>query len=509
LGAGGWLAADTWLMRLARRDAADRWAELRTCLLGEGLVSGQRPSERMRLVALAEHDSSWPERCMASATALDDALSTPSVRRVVGGELPAATAVVRDRDGARLDLLAATLERADLPAPRGQNAVPVPRSLAPLLRGSDLEPWATAGVAAVSSSADPRDGNALRILVSEARLLCTLAPDGDRWRHAECREIEATQAPLRLARGEHGAALVVYRGEEDGVDAWLDATTGQRVWRPRDAESQAMVRESGVTTVLHAERYEEGGIKEHRVVQLRPGKPPTSKRLSVPREARTLLLRDAAVGWFFDGDGDVLTAQKLGDGERWLGARRVVGRLPSRSSYVEDCASGGMQAVLFASGRRHALLVRDERQGDKVVELGMLEGDVRLSCHGDSAVVLAHHRELLRRLRCTLEGCAAVEVASPLFEAVQSMAAIGTKVALLWRHPGEPLRLRMSPAEQLPQAEDALLVDDATHQGIDVRRARLVGEGSMALAFLESEKGELFALRITESGDVKPARASH
>ena len=460
------------------------------------------------MVALAEQTTSWPERCMASAAALDEALSAPSVRRVVGGELPAATALVRDRDGARLDLLAATLERADLPAPRGQSAVPVPRALAPLLRGSDLESWATAGVSTLSWSADPRDGNALRLLVSEARLVCTLAPDGDRWRHAECREVDATKAPLRLARGEHGAALVVYRGEENGVDAWLDATTGQRVWRPRDGESQAMVRESGVTTVLHAERYKEGGIKEHRVVQLRPGKPPTSKRMSVPREARTLLLRDAALGWFFDGKGDVLALQKLGEGDRWLGARQLIGRLPSRSSHVEDCASGAMQAVLFASGRRHALLVRDDRQGDKVVEIGMLEGNVRLSCQGDSAVVLAHRRELLRRLRCALDGCAAVEVASPLFEAVESMAAIGSKVALLWHRPGEPLRLRMSAAEQLPQAEDVLLVDDAAHRGIDVRRARLVAQGSMALAFLESEKGELFALRITESGDAKPARAS-
>jgi hypothetical protein len=413
---------------------------------------------------------------MPFASALDRALMAPSMR----GDAPSASAVVRERDGARLDALASALESAELPLPH-PSAVEAPRPLAPLLRADDLRPLTHANPAGVDARFD---GLALRLLIEG--LMCTLDAS---WEHASCRTVP--EGALRLAHGDHDAALVVY-SDADGDGAWVDATTGQRVWRPRDPSSQALVKKSGATTVLHRERI--GELTEQRVVQLWPGKPPASKRLAAPREARALLLPDAALAWFSIEDRDVLYAQSLLKGSRWLGPRRELGALPRGARHVSDCGD----AVLFASDAQHALLMRE-----RIFELGALEGTVDLSCQRDTAVVLARRGDALKELRCNAGGCKSVDSAATAVGASLAIGALGSKVIVLW---GDPLRMRIAKAGELAEASDALLLDDAAHGGIDVRRARLLPGVDAALALVEAKSGRLYMVRIGASGSVAPLK---
>jgi hypothetical protein len=506
LGFAAWHATGVWLLRRARQEAADRWAELRVCLLGEGLVSGQRASERLRLVAMAAgSEPDWPGRCTTSARALDAALATQSLRQKLGA-LPPADAMLSEGDagalGALLDTITERLEAAALPAPAGAQTVkPAPAPLAALLRAADLHELARAPLDGVEVSLDPVTGRGLRLLVG-GRRVCKLVGE-KRWQGIACEKVAGEPAEgMRLARVDGEAPALVYRaGEGEG---WFDAASGVRLWRPRDPETQALVRESGLTTIVHATRRRDGSVDEHRAVRLLPGRSPTSKRLSIPDRAERLLLPDAVLSWWRHGDSETLQAQEMHDDrDDWLGPKRRLGTLPAGSRYLADCASGYMQAVLF-SGTRASLVLREKSMFAKILDVGSLEGVPSLSCHGDAAILLSQRDGTLLHRRCSVEGCRESRAAVPDGAA---MVAVGTRVVLVWAREGEPLRLRMGRPTDLAYTADQLLLDDAAHGGIDVTRLRLIASDGLALALLQGQGGRLFALRIDERGDIRALRA--
>lgn len=114
LGALTWQRSGTWFQDAARQRVADRWSELRHCLLGDGRAPTTRPSRRLHDIELVvdEAHATWPARCKPYAHQLDAELSTRSMRALLGS-LPSATAIVQQLAGAELDTLHDALEAPD------------------------------------------------------------------------------------------------------------------------------------------------------------------------------------------------------------------------------------------------------------------------------------------------------------------------------------------------------------------------------------------------------------
>jgi len=534
LAAGAWHGTGAMVASDARQRVADRWAELRTCLLGNGLPPGSRPSQLLRGIelsaTLAGDEATWPAVCIPYAKALDQALQSPAAMRELG-VLPAATPLLASGPisarGAELNELYAAMEAAKLPLARGSRAVPQPPPPAEaILQRSDLSALdSTVDLRTIAMHFDPQGGKVLRlVLPTTPPQLCRFAdgPHDQRWQRVACRALPAATAGLRaprLARSEPGSADLVYQRDGGGKDGFFDAASGLRVWRPRDADAQAVVRKSGVTTVLYAEHRGDGSDREvtgHRLVQLRPGRAPSNRRLSVPEGAELLLLPQGLLWWAPTKRapkttlyGQVLRAAGSAETKRWLGPRKAIGKLPAGSRHVADCASGYSQAVLFATAAdepRYTLLFREQGMYQKLVPVGVLTGAPVLSCQGDLATLVRRRGNRVAAFTCTADGCQQA-VTSPLpglTDGVAAVAALGTKLALVWARPGEPTRLRIGSPDRLHQTSDVLLLDDASHGGLDPAAFRLASNGGAALLLVQTRAGQTYALRVDAETPAKP-----
>jgi len=536
LAAGGWVGTGAVVESDSRQLVANRWAELRTCLLGTGLPPGARPSQLLRSIQLSatlqDNGSQWPRSCVPYAEQLDRALASPTMRTALGvlpqaRELLSAPQIV-DR-GAEIDALFAALEAAQLPLPKNHRAVPQPPAPAQAtLHRSELGLLGTTpNLHSMKVTIDPQSGQVARLLLDQSPpLLCSLnaGPRDQRWARASCRSLASStggQDGLRLARSEPGSADLVYRQDVTGKDGFYDVASGLRVWRPRDARAQAVVRKSGVTTVLYAETRGEGidrHVTSRRLVHLRPGRAPSNRRLPIPRNAQTLLLPHGLMWWAHSDSerGAKLFGQRLSDSgpgadqpRRWLGKRELIGRLPTGSRHVADCASGTTQAVLFStrgSEPRHTLLFREQAMFQKLVDVGVVSGAPALSCHGDTAILLQRRGNRIARMHCTIDGCRQAST-SPLpgfDDGVAAVAPIGPKLILVWTRPGEPVRLRMGAPDTLHQVADELLFDDEQHDGLEPIALRLVSNNGLALLLLSTRNGSTYGVRIPTSGRAAP-----
>ncbi len=535
--AAGLLAAGTWygtgavVESDARQRVADRWSELRACLLGTGLPPGARPSQLLRAIELSATTSgdevTWPAACLPYAHQLDQALAAPAIRQALGTLPPAAPLLsggpISDH-GAELDALHAALEAAQLPIARSR-AVPRPPSPAKAsLRGEDLSALGSSvDLRTIEVRFDPHGGKVLRlILPTHPPQICRLndGPRDQRWRTLACRNLPSSAAGPRAPRlvpSEPGSADLVYQRDARGKDGFFDAASGLRVWRPRDPQAQAVVRKSGTTTVLYTEHHgDDGEAASHRLVQLRPGRAPSNRRLSVPRDAELLLLPQGLLSWSGASRSAKYTLyrqtlQEEGSDESrpWLGPRQAIGKLPARSRHVADCASGYSQAVLFATGGaepRYTVLFREQGMFQKLVDVGVLSGAPELSCQGDVATLVRRHDDRVARIACTADGCQQA-VTSPLpgfSEGLATVAPLGAKLVLVWNRPGEPVRLRIGAPEGIHQARDELLLDDERHDGLDPTSFRLISNGGVALLFIQTRDGDTYALRIAGPGKTEP-----
>jgi len=532
LAAGAWYGTGAIVESDARQRVADRWAELRACLLGTGLPPGARPSQLLRAIELgataSNDESTWPEVCVPYANQLDQALAAAAVQRELG-VLPRAAPLLSggpiSDHGAELDALHTALEAAQLPLARGSRAVPPPPSpVEASLRGSDLSALeSSVDLRTIEMRFDPHGGKVLRlILPTDPPQICRFndEPREQRWRTVACRDLPSSAAgprAPRLARSEPGSADLVYQRDARGKDGFFDAASGLRVWRPRDPQAQAVVRKSGMTTVLYTEhRGDDGEAASHRLVQLRPGRAPSNRRLSVPKGAELLLLPQGLLSWSATSKSarTTLYSQALQEdgsyeSRRWLGRRQAIGKLRARSRHVADCASGYSQAVLFATGGaepRHTLLFREQGMFQKLVDVGVLSGAPELSCQGDVATLVRRRDDRVARIACTIDGCQQA-VTSPLpgfTDGLAAVAPLGAKLVLVWNRPGEPVRLRVGTPDGIHQARDELLLDDERHGGLDPAAFRLVSNGGLVMLFIQARDGDTYVLRITGSGKTEP-----
>ena len=240
----------------------------------------------------------------------------------------------------------------------------------------------------------------------------------------------------------------------------------------------------------------------------------------MPQDAQALLLPHGLLWWARSdaGAGAALFGQPIHDAEpgaaqprRWLGRRQPIGRLPAGSRYLADCASGYTQAVLFATtGRepRHTLLFREQAMFQKLVDVGVLSGAPKLSCHNESATLLRRRGSRAARITCTMDGCRQA-LTSPLpgfSDGLAALAPIGSKLVLVWTRPGEPVRLRLGEPDTLHQAGDELLLDDEQHDGLEPTALRLLSGDSIAILLMRARDGSTYALRIPASGRSEPVR---
>lgn len=521
LGSVAWWGSGALFADKHSREAAEAWNAVRSCLLGDGGLGGVKPSERMRRIRLGVAHTplgtQWPGRCAAHAERLDAALSVRELAERLG-PLPSAAAIARgSASPTDIDELYAELELADLPLPK-QPVLEVPAAPEPAdpkWKPVDVAPLGQViDLGAIDVASDGDDGRMLRLLLPEvdAPLVCRLndGPRAERWQSAACRAVPMATRPsdrLRLARAEPGAPDLIHAADAGDRTGFYDASTGQRIWRPRYFDAQAMVRVSGQSTIFHADMRDDRareGVEQFRLVDMQPGKRPKSRSASMPTQARGLLWPELLLHWYTEDRSDALMALPFRDLER---KPLRVGELPSGSRYVADCASAGTRAALFVAGvqeRRYALLFQRGRDLLPPLDVGVIAGKLSLSCH-DGRAILSRVGERIARWTCDPQRCQ-MDLSQPLPEArVMAAGPIGKRIALAWMAHGEPLRFRVAEPAELSGAKDTLLFDDELHGGLEPIAMRLIGADGLALLLLQDAGNRVYALRVSES-DPKPVR---
>lgn len=517
----------------AMQVTADRFAELKACLLGP-TKQGLRPSQRARLIqlglpepaAMSDEDAPWPSRCLPYARDVDASLAAASVRERLG-PLPSAEGLIDEGNifGPELDSMFVAIAALDLPAARDAETVPrAPPSVMTLLDGRALVPFGELSTERdVTVDFDARHGRVLRLLAREsgATMLCKLndGPREERWQTASCKATSLPPTPeVRLAKSEPDAADLAYRGEPED-DGFFDVASGLRMWRPRDPSAQALVGADGTTTIFYASR-DGDGAPEHRLVRLAPGKAPESRRPPFHRRARALLLGEAIVWWQpaqgDDGGRDAVYTTPLAE-PKTLRNATPVGYVPHGSEHLADCTSGYVQALLFGSkgGAEHGrltLLLRERDMFSRVIDVAGVapEDRAHLSCHQDAAVLAWERDHRVWSLRCSVEGCrrASSQPTAALARPLHAATAVSHRIALLHADRGGPLRLRVGRADQLHESADKIVVDDERHGGLALRGLSLWSSDGLALAMLLAADGKAYLVRIDDEGHATAVRVA-
>ncbi len=538
LGVGAWHGAGAVFAAQDRQETANHWANLERCLLGSGLEPGQRPSVRLAALDVAQIEQPtsdapehrWPERCLPHARALDQALASAALRDELGPQ-PSAASIVHERDrarrGAQLDALWARLRAADLPLAQPESltaAEPVTRTPseaapAPLLRLSAIEPLARLErLADLVVSTDRNRGRALRLLLPSGDgsppRLCRFDPIAGQplWAHGECRALAASIPPKavrwRLAHAEPGAVDLVYARTASAEDGFYEPSSGQRIWRPRSEGAQAVVRPSGQTTMVFAlpRRSAHAETDHYRLVRLRPGQTPSHQRLKLAKDAQTLLLSSMLLWWKPTEQADALFAQALIDADPPIGKPQPAGTLPPRSTFLADCASEDVLAVLVASPEpepRYALVLRERGVVLPPVPVGSLHAQPTLHCNGNEAVLVHRGADgIVVQHRCSSAGCHR-SASKPLGalelpQAMVALGALGPKALVVWNDAGS-LRMRAAGAESLHEAAEVPLVTADR----PVAELGLVAQHRVAMLLVRDREGQVRAVHLGSEGHAR------
>jgi hypothetical protein len=529
LAGGGWLCADLLIRERLRQRLADRWFELRTCLVGHS-KSNLRLGDRLRLLALAaERDraaDAWPARCMAYAEELDALLATPSLRDQVG-PAPSLRAVVADgatgEAALGLENFEASLRALDLPS--AVDARPVlepPAPPVPLLAAADLAPLGRVErLAAMQVAMDGFGKGVVRTLIHEGvngargvdataasrATLCRMN-DGahdERWRSAACQLLPIRGlVRARLLDVEPGGAEAVHATREDGgdraVSGLFDAATGALLWRHSDPRLQALTRADGTSDVLFTAR-DDNDERELRMARLGPRGAPLVRRVA-HGDVAALLLADDLLLWDPEsalGRLSRSTLVRARDATTALGSREHLGVVGSGARVVSHCAGRDLSAVLFAdAGGEHSVIVRLRRGSMGLHRMARLGDAPQLSCSPTAATVVARRDDAALVTRCALDACD--DEILPAVPQGALVMGMGDEVLMAWQAPGEPLRLRIARPDALPRVAERFVVDDSEHGGLDVAELAGVSVDQLALLWLRDGGGRVFALRVEANG---------
>lgn len=522
LAASAWFGSGAWLKRDSQQNAANRFAEFKRCMLGDGLSASDLPSVRLTAIERNQSKGDWPQRCQPYAEHLDAALARPSLRDE-WGQFPGAAAIVSNpqQRGQQMDRLWKAVEAVDLPTATPASDVPpapdpveirvAPRQLThPLGRVVELDD--------VAVDRDPVTGRVARLLLLGPQPnLCHLndGPIDQRWRSAACRPLGLKFSPgaaVRLARSEPGAADLVYSRTESGSDGFYDVASGRRLWTPHFAGAQALVRESGATSILYATFERAGSEREstrldtYRLVRFEPGKRPNNRRLKIPKNARVVMLPQALVYWHRakDRDHDALYVQPLLEDHR-LGKRRRVGDLPRASLFVDSCAGEHGAALLFAKPGEephYTLVVKREGQIREPIDVGFIGGQVDLTCTAHGAVISRNIDRQVATWDCDGDGCIAARSGDlPGLSSRRAIAAVLGDRLIYVRAVGSTVRVRVAKSETIANAPEQVLLESS-----DIRAMRLVSGSNLALLLLQDAQTDVHAIRIDRGGQAELVR---
>ncbi len=532
---GAWHASGSYFTNQAHQAAADRWDELRVCLLGDALKPGDRPSERVRRIHLADHAShtdgdaaTWPKHCLPYAEALDQALAARPVKAALG-PLPSAVTIVKSsRDPAAradLDVLFAELEAADLPLPKHNTVVvPAPAAARPLFAHDDVPPLGKVlELGDVATSLDPGSGRTLRVLLPEAQPSTCHFDGGSlqaRWKTVVCKTSPLTvsrDARLTLAPTEKGGLDLIRVSDAGDADGIYDASTGLLVLKPRYFDTQTHVTADGRVTILFAQlRSDEkrDRVEHFHLVRTQLGKPPEPRRLKIPADARVLLMA-GEVMWFVPGDdkaGVELVAQPILDKRQTpLGPKRSLGTLPPGSRFLDRCSDGNVTAWLFGSGlaeKRYSLVFHDGKAFAEPTDIGTIAGRVTMTCHEGKVMLQRLQHRRVSRWQCTAAGCEiGLSDKLPMLDAkVLAVAPVADRVAVVWKDAAGALRLRVASPNALAATPDSILFDAWDEGGTEMTALSLVSGGNLAILLAQDVGRRLYALRINAQGAVESVR---
>lgn len=532
LALGAWHASGDYFAEEARQGAADRWDELRVCLLGDTLKPGDKPSQRVRFIGLANHTTAngegWPARCLPYAEGLDKALEARAVVSQVG-RLPSAVTIVQHTSDpasrSDLDLLFAELEMADLPLPRHHTMVtPAPAPAMPLFAREDLEQLGKVlELDDVAPSLDPSTGRALRVLLPESQpQACHFnsGPLAERWKSVVCKAsplVVSRDARLSLAPTDVGGLDLISVRDAGAADGIYDAATGLMVLQPRYFDTQTHVAADGRATILFAKLKGDSSLEKvdhFRLLQSEPGKRPETRRLRIAANARLLLLQEEVL-WSVPGDhktGDVLIAQALPEKRsKPLGDKRTLGSLPHGSRFITRCADGDTTALLFGAGledKRYTLIFQKKGSFSAPADVGTIAGRVTMTCHEQKAMLQRIQHQRISRWRCTDKGCElGLSDPLPMLDAkVHAVAPVGAQIVVTWKDEAGALRLRVAAPDDLAATPDTVVLDEWQHGGVEMTSLSLVTGGDLAVLFAQDVGRRLYALRIDAKGLPEPVR---
>jgi hypothetical protein len=535
LALGAWHVSGSYFSDEAKQRAANDWDKLRVCLVGDALPPGQKPSDRVRLIELANHRfedvEPWPDRCAPYAEALDEALAARAIVSQIG-PMPSAVKIVKGTDDAAhrsdLDLLFAELEAAALPLPKYKATIPsAPTAVEPLFKREELKPLGKVlELRDVATALDPSTGRVLRMLLPESQVqTChfnTGSPEA-RWRSVVCSASPLTiprDAKLSLAPTEAGGTDLIRIRDSGDTDGIYDASTGLKVQKARYFDTQTHVSADGSLAIVYAKLRGDSRLErvEHfRLLTSQPGDRPRTRRLKIPKTAR-IVLQPGVLLWSIRGDdkkGDELVAQPLtGKRRKPLGDERTLAMLPHGSRFLASCADGKTTALLFGAGlkdRRYTLIFGEEGHYSEPHDVGTIAGRVTMSCHEGKAMLLRTQHDRVSRWQCDAKKCQ-LGLSDPLPEVfdprVHVVGPVGEKVAVAWKDDRGAFRLRVATPDALAKTPDTVVLDEWQQGGVEMSELRLVSASSVGMLLAQDVGRRVYALRIDPSGAIETVKMS-
>jgi hypothetical protein len=496
-----WFVAGGVLDERARVDAADRWADAELCLLGPGLGSGERPSARMRSIALAEEASAtWPNRCVGELQALDRALAAPPLRAAFAG-VPRLTPLLGSPSPAResgVDAVWDALRRAGLPAGR-----PTYRGTLPAVASARLDADAlpeipgVRGLAEVRAEELTRDGEVRLRLEGERPRACRLDLAGDGSAPAlGCRTRPSIlDDESRLAWSDGDGPELALVDVESGA-ALVDVASGARLWTLPGRQGGAVVGASGEVIVLQAEHDATNGDRKHwRLVRLAPGRSGEDRRTDIPADA-TAIAWPTGVAWWPAGEGKVPVYFARFDGTR-LAERFTIGSAVAPYRLLSRCSSRGTHALVAeAAGSPFALVGTGSS-----IRVEPLSSGARTACFDGALHVTAVVGDSFEQIRCDRSSCRRRTTALPRGDSIVA-AAVGDSLALAWLDRAGALRAAFDEGDGRLRGE--LLLLEGRRAGFEVRRLEAFGGPRAMLLILEDSAGRVRAMRLDRRGVARP-----
>lgn len=542
-----------WMWRgRSARQLARAWRDYEACLLGAPLAAGEKPSERVRRIELAQaptwtaDDTAWPQRCRPAAARIKLLLSSTSSgdhpeRTTFYGPLEWANGdrtTWNSESYARMDGQWARLPLDQLPDVEADAAGQL--EIAPAALDAESArlgpPLSARDVQRFARTTDPMSHATLRLLLTAGKpeTLCIFAPADS----GQCQELPpplVDSLSSQLVTAEEGAPTLIQAAmlkggrRRPGIFV-LEADRARLAEPTLFDDPPTFVRASGEILVLRRVSIP-APSGEYLVRRGRAGQPFEDVRLEAPSEQslgeRGHLGIDLVGDWVVwtrsddEGARQPLYRQIVPPAPAPPGPVTELGKVPRGSRALAACRNGTTQALLWgtAEGERHeSTLVWAFGAGDVAAEPVSVAVGARLTCAKDAVAVTSVETGVEDHVQVHRVHCAATcekSTSEPLSLRVDRSedvraVTLGDRSVVVWRLGEEAVPdvgvtyVRSAPLAELHTAPDRPLFDNPTHGGIAATGVELFARSDFALAVATTVKGT-YAARVGHGGELTPA----